>query len=243
MRVRIPCLPLERPDGEEENHTSVLTRSPGFESWSGHRGASTPGPGGEMDDRASLLTRCSGFESWPGRSQFGAVERGWIAGRAPCCVPMLPGRPRARRHDKIALAGLRSYCERFGLDVRTPAIDPADGGIPSRWTKPRSPGSYQTGASCQNCGWLQYGACERHESRPAVIPRLRCPRPSVTGRTSSSRRNASVARTWCRRIAGPICPQSGRRTGTLPRDRIPPEHNDPIAIENDVHVRPRHSGL
>ena len=25
-----------RPDGEEEDHTSVLTRSPGFESWSGH---------------------------------------------------------------------------------------------------------------------------------------------------------------------------------------------------------------
>jgi hypothetical protein len=64
MRVRIPCLPLHRPDGEEDNHTSVLTRSPGFESWSGHRGAS--GPGGEMDDHASLLTRCSGFESWPG---------------------------------------------------------------------------------------------------------------------------------------------------------------------------------
>ena len=37
MRVRIPCLPLRRPDGEEDDHASVLTRSPGFESWSGHR--------------------------------------------------------------------------------------------------------------------------------------------------------------------------------------------------------------
>ena len=40
MRVRIPCLPLFRPDGEEDDHASVLTRSPGFESWSGHRGDS-----------------------------------------------------------------------------------------------------------------------------------------------------------------------------------------------------------
>src|SRR3954447_1128260 len=36
MRVRIPCLPHPRPDGETEDHTSVLTRSFGFESWSGH---------------------------------------------------------------------------------------------------------------------------------------------------------------------------------------------------------------
>ena len=36
VRVRIPCLPLIFPDGEAEDHTSVLTRSPGFESWSGH---------------------------------------------------------------------------------------------------------------------------------------------------------------------------------------------------------------
>ena len=36
VRVRIPRLPLRRPDGEEDDHASVLTRSPGFESWSGH---------------------------------------------------------------------------------------------------------------------------------------------------------------------------------------------------------------
>src|SRR3954469_17642521 len=36
MRVRIPCAPHPCPDGETEDHTSVLTRSFGFESWSGH---------------------------------------------------------------------------------------------------------------------------------------------------------------------------------------------------------------
>src|SRR5262249_50095010 len=36
MRVQVPCLPLACPDGEEDDHASVLTRSPGFESWSGH---------------------------------------------------------------------------------------------------------------------------------------------------------------------------------------------------------------
>jgi Flp pilus assembly protein TadD len=29
------------------------------------------------------------------------------------------------RHDTIALAGLRRYCERFRLDIRNPAINPA----------------------------------------------------------------------------------------------------------------------
>lgn len=29
------------------------------------------------------------------------------------------------RHDTIALAGIRRYCARFGLDVRDPAINPA----------------------------------------------------------------------------------------------------------------------
>ena len=66
MGVRIPCLPLYCPDGEEDDHASVLTRSPGFESWSGRRDGLIRGPGSEMDDHASVLTRCSGFESWPG---------------------------------------------------------------------------------------------------------------------------------------------------------------------------------
>ena len=34
MWVRIPCLPL-CPDGEMDNHVSLLTRCSGFESWSG----------------------------------------------------------------------------------------------------------------------------------------------------------------------------------------------------------------
>jgi hypothetical protein len=57
----------ECPDSEGEYHASVLTRSSGFESWSGHWCATISGPDGEMDDHASLLTRCSGFESWSGQ--------------------------------------------------------------------------------------------------------------------------------------------------------------------------------
>ena len=64
VRVRIPRLPLRRPDGEEDDHASVLTRSPGFESWSGQSARARPG--GEREDHTSLLTRSSGFESWPG---------------------------------------------------------------------------------------------------------------------------------------------------------------------------------
>ena len=40
MRVQIPCLPLvkgrpDRLDGEMDDHTLLLTRHSGFESWSG----------------------------------------------------------------------------------------------------------------------------------------------------------------------------------------------------------------
>ncbi len=35
MGVRIPCLPHRRPDGEMDDHASLLTRCSGFESWSG----------------------------------------------------------------------------------------------------------------------------------------------------------------------------------------------------------------
>jgi hypothetical protein len=94
MRVRIPCLPLKCPDGKEENHASVLTRSAGFESWSGHRYRMIHGPGGEMDDHASLLTRCSGFESWPGHRSL-AIEVPWSSGED---VPLTWGRAVARVH-------------------------------------------------------------------------------------------------------------------------------------------------
>src|SRR4051794_22307651 len=41
MRVQIPCLPLVndgvvRLDGERDDHSLLLTRRSGFESWSGH---------------------------------------------------------------------------------------------------------------------------------------------------------------------------------------------------------------
>jgi hypothetical protein len=109
MRVRIPCLPLARPDGEVDHHASLLTRSPGFESWSGHTEATAVGGSvgvgmirrkksldGEMDDHASLRTRRSGFESWSGHLWAWKVE--WVPSSSGEDVPLTWGRPVVRIH-------------------------------------------------------------------------------------------------------------------------------------------------
>jgi hypothetical protein len=66
MRVRIPCLPLCRPGGEMDDHTSLLTRRSRFESWSGHsvclRPRSVP------DSHTTLRRSRTRFNSWRGHS-------------------------------------------------------------------------------------------------------------------------------------------------------------------------------
>jgi uncharacterized protein HemY len=80
---------------------------------------------GHLEQAERYLCRAMRREPEPaeGRSLMGVVHE--RLGEHHSAYQSYRAALRLDRHDTIALAGIRRYCERFRLDIRNPAINPA----------------------------------------------------------------------------------------------------------------------
>ena len=124
-----------RPDGEEEDHTSVLTRSPGFESWSGcwkRRAVSSAGQSASMTrwrPQVRPLHRPLGLMIWKGhpigdgtRLESGRAMS--LAGSTP--APSAAARAGGSGHASDGVRGVTGAREPVELEATgsTPAGHP-----------------------------------------------------------------------------------------------------------------------